>query len=928
MKRKIIGLLGASLIMFSVLSCNRTEKHNVKNTTDHTNEGYSYTVDDNPVFDTNKILCFKLLDTYNDGYVFYGLRYSADDEFKINTVNITGSENTVSNFQIKETEIAVTSVKKYKNEILALSYYNGIYTVWVFDEYGNTQKRLDLDYYPGDIEVVNDCVYMMDYVNDKVKKYSGNLELINEYNIESDTLVPQFLRISYDENIYCLLSSKSSDESRIICIDEHEKSNVVKPADMDVIVDFYPDKSGNIVVMGEDNNSENVLLIDYVGTDGKIFDMSEIRDCNSVLGMTSSGDIVYENSFSISRHSENGEEVIYRYSMDDSTVYSVNVDEEDVHIFQNSATTNTDAVFVVDGSDNIVGEYATGAVTDAAVSGTDIFYIYQKMQYFGVGCIKDGKITDTGIGFEDASLNNITVTENNDIILSKTELDGTELLLSYDSAFKPISQIEVKGGIADIASSKNILYVFGPENIFSTDNNFKTENQLNELTEMKDDFHCLAGCNEYDVIIENGGIITGYNFGDNSQIVIADKRDILRDNITSLLIRNNQLLINDLLGIYKASRIEQSAEDDSTNETVLKLGCFSTDNEFRNAVKEFNAQNDLYKVVIIDYYDDDEYDEALSKFDTDILSGNIPDLVIQDRCMTNMPAYVRNGLFTDLYDFMMDDDELNTETTNENIIKAFERDEKLYIMPVLYSLQTVTASSDNNGMTLPQYLDSMSEDEKPLLADIMGQDLWKLTGVLLDTSYSSGKQRLSETDIKSLIKFFDKYRQESDYLDYGEFPGYDVYNHMYPFSFGSPSEFNMGVYYDYHENYDTGYTDDISGTVILRTGFSITEKSENKDAAWSFIKYISQKNNLYYLTGTNYYNILKKNNLKPDVSEFTKVNLDKYNRIMEGRWLNIYYDFDVIKIISDELYMEDDLSVDEKCNRIMNSLNKYYDEVW
>ena len=61
--------------------------------------------------------------------------------------------------------------------------------------------------------------------------------------------------------------------------------------------------------------------------------------------------------------------------------------------------------------------------------------------------------------------------------------------------------------------------------------------------------------------------------------------------------------------------------------------------------------------------------------------------------------------------------------------------------------------------------------------------------------------------------------------------------------------------------------------------------------------------------------------------EMTKVSIDKYNSILNGKWFNIYYNYDINKIIWNELYNDDGSDVTEKSRHIMSALSKYYYEV-
>lgn len=73
--------------------------------------------------------------------------------------------------------------------------------------------------------------------------------------------------------------------------------------------------------------------------------------------------------------------------------------------------------------------------------------------------------------------------------------------------------------------------------------------------------------------------------------------------------------------------------DSSTlpNKTTLTLACFSLDYYLREQIVEFNKNSDEYRIVVKDYAEyntDDDYSAGLTKLNTEIMSGVIPDMMI------------------------------------------------------------------------------------------------------------------------------------------------------------------------------------------------------------------------------------------------------------------------------------------------------------
>ena len=113
-----------------------------------------------------------------------------------------------------------------------------------------------------------------------------------------------------------------------------------------------------------------------------------------------------------------------------------------------------------------------------------------------------------------------------------------------------------------------------------------------------------------------------------SKCLIARKSELLSGEVRDVIIDNsNRLIINQIMNIYTAHLSEQSSEQKNDSEIVLKLACFSDDAELDSAVKNFNSMNETCRIEVKKYdYENDE--DSINRFDADILSGDIPDMIM------------------------------------------------------------------------------------------------------------------------------------------------------------------------------------------------------------------------------------------------------------------------------------------------------------
>lgn len=111
------------------------------------------------------------------------------------------------------------------------------------------------------------------------------------------------------------------------------------------------------------------------------------------------------------------------------------------------------------------------------------------------------------------------------------------------------------------------------------------------------------------------------------------------------------VMADDMTGEEALMKFTKVDPKDVADKTVLTLACYYLDWEVRKYVVEFNKSNPDYRITITDYsqYDTDEdYTAGITKLNTDIVSGKMPDILLLN---DNIPveSYAAKGLFEDLY---------------------------------------------------------------------------------------------------------------------------------------------------------------------------------------------------------------------------------------------------------------------------------------
>ena len=299
---------------------------------------------------------------------------------------------------------------------------------------------------------------------------------------------------------------------------------------------------------------------------------------------------------------------------------------------------------------------------------------------------------------------------------------------------------------------------------------------------------------------------------------------------------------------------------------VLTLGCFYIDWNIRSQIAEFNKTNEDYTIYATSYSesnDTSDYTAALTKFNNEILAGNVPDILL---ISSGMPynSYASKGLFADLYEFMDKDDVYNRDAFMPNVLKAMEKDGKLYEITPSFTVQTYAAKKslvgDATSLTMDQanqILATMPEGAT-LTSDSQTMTASNFLSTAITFSnfvdYTNATCNFDSPEFKAILETAKKYPAEIDYdALYNDNPNYWMEQET---ACRENRALLYSVYFNdfsiYTNTRDAYFGEDISfvgfpgsgasnatGSVIS-TGseIAVSSKSKYKDGAWEFIKLV------------------------------------------------------------------------------------------
>lgn len=155
--------------------------------------------------------------------------------------------------------------------------------------------------------------------------------------------------------------------------------------------------------------------------------------------------------------------------------------------------------------------------------------------------------------------------------------------------------------------------------------------------------------------------------------------------------------------------MEQVEASSLPQKQTLTLACMSLGSQLRTAVVNFNRTHDDVRIVVEDYYElVDEgttYQDALQKLNTQILSGDAPDLISLSGISTKQ--YASKGILMDLWPLIDSDAELSREDLMTHLFDCMSVDGKLYEITNSFSIQTAAVRTDVAGDGVSWTLEEM-----------------------------------------------------------------------------------------------------------------------------------------------------------------------------------------------------------------------------
>ena len=207
------------------------------------------------------------------------------------------------------------------------------------------------------------------------------------------------------------------------------------------------------------------------------------------------------------------------------------------------------------------------------------------------------------------------------------------------------------------------------------------------------------------------------------------------------------------------------------DKTVLTYAAMYLDQRVRTDIINFNKANDKYRIEIRDYSEyntPDDYTAGLTKLNTEIVAGNVPDLMAVDQLP--LRQYGAQGLLEDLWPYIDNDPDIGRDSLMDRPLKAAEQDGKLYQVFSSFTMNTLIGSrevvGDGMGWTLEEL--KAAQETMPAGCSLFGSAYTRetvLQGVLMMNldyyvDWEKGECHFDSDGFKAMLEFCNTFPAE------------------------------------------------------------------------------------------------------------------------------------------------------------------------
>ncbi|RKM58225.1 hypothetical protein D6853_01420 [Butyrivibrio sp. X503] len=448
--------------------------------------------------------------------------------------------------------------------------------------------------------------------------------------------------------------------------------------------------------------------------------------------------------------------------------------------------------------------------------------------------------------------------------------------------------------------------------------------------------------------------------------------NVNRDNIIYVYQPNENNLIILLMNLtdqrLEIKRYEKQYGKDEKE--VLTMGGYDIDSDIRNAVIDFNASNNKYRIEIIDYsiYDVEEYGAGILELNKDIISGTMPDILLASSQIP-IESYISKRIIEPLDEYLKNDPEISYDDYLPNVMNSFKTEGKMYSLVPVFRISSVVAKTSE-----VKECDGWSIKKMRQIARSRGIEDIDIFGPITQGNFIYTALELSASDYVSLdnhtCNFIDgRFKELLEYADNlpKEITAEEFDSKKYVCYRNGKALCNvvyMSCFDDYRIQAQGFFDEPITligfpgtqgnGSVLVAPIIlCMSANSHNKDVAWDFMSSFMKdefqnnvvsgfpvKKDAFYaladkatksqaeLNGSDIRETLSIGQLKLDDMPLTDDEVENVVKHIESIDNHTVYNMKIAEIVLEEssLYFEKQRNVDEVCDTIQSRVTLYLEE--
>lgn len=293
---------------------------------------------------------------------------------------------------------------------------------------------------------------------------------------------------------------------------------------------------------------------------------------------------------------------------------------------------------------------------------------------------------------------------------------------------------------------------------------------------------------------------------------------------------------------------------------VLTLACYWLDDEVRKRVVDYNKASTEYRIRVEDYHQyntADDYNAGMTKMNTDIASGNAPDIMILSADMP-VDSYISKGLLADMRPFLENDPELKIEDYSSHIMELYSQDGKWYQMVPSYYLYTLFGKTSDVGKEPGWTLDELralwdkKEDDVAVFSEMTQQGFLNYcmlfaSGEFVD--WGKGECYFDSEEFIKLLEFtkgfpteiyYDNIEYDEEYWQEQETLFRNGKALLQPYALSGFDDFKyceQGTFGEEITAIGFPVQEGVGSVIMANTDYAISAKSPYQQEVWNFLRY-------------------------------------------------------------------------------------------